>query len=290
MQFRVDGHDVGSSGLDDLVADVDVPLVVFVHGAGHDHTTWDLQRRALRETGYGAVALDLPGHGDSAGAALPTIAQLADWLARAIGVLGRHSAHLCGHSMGSLIALESASRRPDLARSLTLLGTASAMPVHPKLLAAAQADDPLAIDLIVKWSRGAEGAPTSTVRAPRGRSRAEGAPDPNRRMLERARPGVLATDLVACAEYAHARAAARTVDRPCLVIAGSADRMTPPAAARDLADALVDREFVELSGVGHNLMTDAPDVVNETIAAFLDRVESDQTAGSGGAFTSKRTP
>ena len=44
--------------------------VVFVHGALHDHSVWILQSRYLAHHGYNVMAVDLPGHGRSAGPAL----------------------------------------------------------------------------------------------------------------------------------------------------------------------------------------------------------------------------
>ena len=56
--------------------------IVFVHGAGMDHTVWALQTRYFAHRGRNVLAIDLPGHGRSAGKALPAIDEMADWLAR----------------------------------------------------------------------------------------------------------------------------------------------------------------------------------------------------------------
>ena len=50
------------------------PTIVLLHGAGFDHTTWALHSRWFAHHGYGVLAPDLPGHGRSSGAPLPTIA------------------------------------------------------------------------------------------------------------------------------------------------------------------------------------------------------------------------
>ena len=58
----------------------DLPAVVFVHGAGGDHTVWNLQTRALAHAGWNVMAVDCPGHGASADLeALTTVEQLAAW-------------------------------------------------------------------------------------------------------------------------------------------------------------------------------------------------------------------
>jgi pimeloyl-ACP methyl ester carboxylesterase len=57
-----------------------LPTVVFIHGAQNDHSVWLLQSRWFAHHGFGVLAVDLPGHGRSAGAPLPSIEDLADWI------------------------------------------------------------------------------------------------------------------------------------------------------------------------------------------------------------------
>src|SRR6266550_2727357 len=57
------------------------PTIVLLHGAGFDHTIWALHSRWFAHHGFGVLAPDLPGHGRSSGAPLPTIADMADWTA-----------------------------------------------------------------------------------------------------------------------------------------------------------------------------------------------------------------
>ena len=65
---------------------------------------------------------------------------MADWTARLIAAAGGERAALVGHSMGALVALETAARHPDRVARMALLGAAAKMPVHPDLLAAAKAN------------------------------------------------------------------------------------------------------------------------------------------------------
>src|SRR5271168_734107 len=86
--------------------DKSLPAVVFLHGAGFDHTTWALHSRWFAHHGYGVLALDLPAHGRSSGAPLPAITDMADWTVALLDAAGVATARLVGHSMGSLISLE----------------------------------------------------------------------------------------------------------------------------------------------------------------------------------------
>src|SRR3954467_13414197 len=93
--------------------DLSQPTIVLLHGAGFDRTTWALHSRWFAHHGYGVLAPDLPAHGRSGGAPLATIAGMADWTAALLDTAGAAKAWLVGHSMGSLIALETAARHPQ---------------------------------------------------------------------------------------------------------------------------------------------------------------------------------
>src|SRR5579863_3744087 len=108
MEFTVGGQR-GFAGSGGRPFDNRLPTVVLLHGAGMNHTVWALQARALAHHGRNVLAIDFPGHGNSAGPALTTIEDLADWLLRALRALDVGRFRLAGHSMGSLVALEAAS-------------------------------------------------------------------------------------------------------------------------------------------------------------------------------------
>src|ERR1041384_5857613 len=153
MQLSVNGLEVyvATGGKD---FDASQPTVVFLHGAGFDHTTWALHSRWFAHHGYSVLAPDLPGHGRSAGAALSTVAEMADWTASLLDTAGAAKAWLVGHSMGSLIAIETAARHPAKVSALALIGTAATMTVGPDLLKAAEADDHSAVDMVSIWGLG----------------------------------------------------------------------------------------------------------------------------------------
>ena len=264
METRIDGRRVRCA-TGGRVLDGTEPAVVLVHGAGGDRTVWQLQTRWIAHHGYRAAALDLPGHGGSEGPSLPSIKQMGAWLAEATEALGLAPAHLVGHSMGTFVALEAAAQRPDVARSLVLLGTASAMPVHPALQAAADGDDPVAGRLITSWGIGS--------RAHIGGHAAPGMwlIGGNTSLLDRAPQGVLASDLAACAGYGGAEAAAAQVQCPVTLVLGREDKMTPNRASVSLIDAFDsdDVAVVHLDRVGHFLQIENPIRVRQAIAEAL---------------------
>src|ERR1700743_424467 len=121
MQLTVNGAEtfVATGG---KAFDPSLPTIVFLHGAGMDHTAWALHDRWFAHHGHNVLAPDMPGHGRSAGALLSTVAEMADWTVALLDAAGAASARLIGHSMGSLVALETAARHPDRVSGLTLVG------------------------------------------------------------------------------------------------------------------------------------------------------------------------
>lgn len=230
------------------------PAMLLIHGAGMDGTVWQLQTRYLAHHGLRALAIDLPGHGRSEGEPLTTIADMAAWVGRFIGAAGLESAHVAGHSMGSFIALELAQQRPELVESLVLLGTATAMPVHPDLLSASADELDRAAALMAAWGHG-RSAHVGLNPTP-GLWMLGGA----RALVETSRPGALTADFTACADYDGAPVAAKSVDCPVRVVIGREDKMTPARAARALvAELPPDRVMVtELADVGHMMMIESP--------------------------------
>ena len=253
------------NGLDTFVAtggrsfDATLPTIVLLHGAGFDHTTWALHSRWFAYHGHGVLAPDLPGHGRSSGAPLKSIGAMADWTAALLDAAGAATARLVGHSMGSLIALETAARHPAKVSALSLIGTAATMTVGPDLLQAAETNDHSAIDMVSIWGLG--------FRAELGGSLAPGLwmHGGAERVLEQCRPGVLFNDLSACNAYGNALAAAAKVTVPTTLILGERDMMTPARAGKALAAALPHSRTVMLRATGHMMMAERPD---ELLAAL----------------------
>jgi pimeloyl-ACP methyl ester carboxylesterase len=261
MHLAVNGSDafVATGGRD---FDAAVPTVVLIHGGGMDHSAWALHSRWFAHHGYGVLAPDLPGHGRSDGAPLRTIAAMADWIAALIAAARAEKAWVIGHSMGSLVALETAARHPARVSALGLIGIAAPMVVGAELLNAAEANQHASVDMVSLWGLG----PTATIggnRAP-GLWMLGGA----QRVLEASGPGVLFNDLRACNDYQDGAAAAARVTAPATVILGGRDLMTPPKAGRALAALLPRARTVVLEGTGHLMMAERPDEVLAALRAM----------------------
>ncbi len=244
------------------------PVVVFVHGAQHDHSVWALQSRYLAHHGYSVLAVDLPGHGRSAGPALDSVEAMAGWVLALLDAAGADRAALVGHSMGSLIALEAAAQSAARVSRLVLAGTAFPMKVSDALLSAAREDEARAFDMINAWSHS-------------GITHRPGSPGPgfsvfvaNRRLMERQAPGVLLNDFAACNRYEGGLRSAATIACPALFVLGERDVMAPPRAARALIDAIANSEVVTVPGCAHALMTERPDALLDALRRFLAPLRS----------------
>jgi len=240
-----------------------LPTLVFIHGAAHDHSVWSLQSRYFAHHGRNVLAVDLPGHGKSGGEPLSTVSVMADWIIGLLDAQRVSNAVLVGHSMGSLIVLDTAARHPERVVRLVLIGPSVPMPVSDVLLEAAKRDDHVAFELITTWSFSPE-------------HQLGGNQQPGvwmtgsaLRLLERSRPGALYADLLACHGYAGGLAAAERMHHPALLIVGGCDLMAPPKNAQALIEALPHKRVVTIPNCGHSLMVEAPDAVLDALRSFV---------------------
>ncbi len=205
------------------------------------------------------LALDLPGHGKSAGPALTSVPQMADWVVKVLDAAKVQSASLVGHSMGTLISLDCAARYSQRVERIALIATASPMKVGEAFLDAAKRNSYDAFDMSTIWGHAPQ--------VPLG-----GNPNPGMWMygdtqarLERLAPGVLHADLKACNDYA----LAGDVRCPVLFVLGKRDVMTPVRAAKGLQEKIPGAKTVVIDFSGHSLMAEAPDATLDALIDFL---------------------
>jgi len=276
MRFTVDGRQAYAyTGGRPLRAGQ--PLVVLVHGAQHDHSVWAMQSRYLAHHGYSILALDLPGHGRSAGPALETMEALAQWVCAAVeracdavGIEPVPAGVIAGHSMGALVALEASAQKPEWLKAVALLAIAVPMGVSDQLLEAAASNEGRAFDMINFWSSA-------------GINHHPGTPGPgfstyiqNRRLMERQAAGVLLTDFTACNNYVAGLDRAGALPVPVLFLLAGSDQMTPPKAARKALEAAkasaAPVTHIAVPGSGHNLLAEHPDETLNALRQWLPTV------------------
>ncbi len=242
------------------------PWLILLHGAQNDHSVWILQSRYLAHHGVNVLAVDLPGHGRSAGPALNTIQEMAAWLIAFMDATGIEHAFVAGHSMGSLIGLELAGRAaPARCSKLAMLGTACPMPVSEALLKACEEDETQAISLINQWSHS-------------GLNHWPGSPGPGfsvyvqgLRLMQRQSPGVLPVDFHACNNYLDGEKIASQVQCQVLLLNGERDQMTTAKAAKTLLENFpkANAELRTIPDCGHALMAEQPNRVLSELKQWL---------------------
>ena len=247
------------------------PTVVFIHGVLNDHSVWSLQSRYLANHGWNVLAVDLPGHCRSAGEAPSSVEEAAQFIAALLDATGVERAALVGHSWGSLIALEAASRLKDRISHLVLVGTAFPMKVSPALLDSSLNTPMQALALVNVFSRSTLAPPPSALGPGTwvyGASMALG-----RRVLASNRQvNVFHRGFAACDRYANGEVAMAQITCPVLFVLGEQDQMTQPKAAQGLIKtARASGKSVQVAylPVGHHQMTEAPDATLFAIRDFL---------------------
>jgi pimeloyl-ACP methyl ester carboxylesterase len=270
MELKVDSRTVYAA-TGGRPSDPARPAVLFVHGAGMDHTVWQLPARWFAWHGYSVFAVDLPGHGRSEGPVLGSVPELAQWLGRVMDAAGLERAAVVGHSMGGAIALEAAVALPDRITRIALLGTAAAIPVNAALLEAAREAPERAYQMMTVWSHGTAakmgGHPVPGLWMTGG----------SLALFARNAPGVLAADLAACAAWNSGPDGAARVRCPALVILAANDIMTPPRNGAELARLIAGARTVTLPDCGHMLVAEQPDATLDALIGFFEAVGAGST-------------
>jgi pimeloyl-ACP methyl ester carboxylesterase len=194
---------------------------------------------------------------------LGSVPELAQWLGRVLDAAGVERAAVVGHSMGGAIALETAASLPERVTRIALLGTAAAIPVNAALLDTAREAPERAYRMMTAWSHGAAakmgGHPVPGLWMTGG----------SLALLGRNAPGVLHTDLAACAAWSTGREAAARVRCPALVLLAAGDIMTPPKSGAELARLIPGARTITLADCGHMLVAEQPDATLDALIGFF---------------------
>lgn len=183
-------------------------------------------------------------------------------------LLSGRAAHVVGLSMGGYISLTLALERPELVRSLFLIGTGAGGPDR------------------VPRPRHVREAYEAAVLLPPGEyervtqplSLAPGWPDANperfeeiisARMADVATLDVMWAHLEACYGYYSAAVPVERIGAPALVLHGAEDVVVPPENGRMLAARLPNATYVEIEGAGHNLPLEIPEELAQRVDSWV---------------------
>jgi len=255
---------VGTIGIVVAGRELHATPILFLHGVGSDKSVWAPQLDKFGRT-RPALAIDYPGYGDSAARPHSTRDDFARAALAALDSLGIERAHICGLSLGGVVALALNGVAPDRCASLILADTFA---VHP---------DGAAI-----YKRGAEASRAAPMRA-LAEARAPALLGEQARGDAALVAGVIETmaaiDPAAYRQGAEAvwladqRERAAAVAVPTLVIVGSEDMITPPPLSHRLAELIAGAQLVEIAGAGHLANIEAPRLFNQAVQQFLTKID-----------------
>ncbi|MDO8420134.1 MAG: alpha/beta fold hydrolase [Rubrivivax sp.] len=183
---------------------------------------------------------------------------IADMAADTLGVLdalGIGRAHVCGASMGGMIAQHLAARHPDRVKSLTLMMTTTgarglpqpSLKVRGALLGRPESRDPAAVVAHLQRLFTLIGSPDYPADPERFRARMEAT-------VRRAwRPAGTARQVVAVVADGDRSALLPAIQAPTRVIHGQADPLIPVAGGHDLVAKIRGAVADIVPGMGHDL-------------------------------------
>lgn len=234
--------------------------MIMVHGLGGTANAWYPQATLLSRS-FHVIRPDMEGSGRSSAKGKISIVTLAKDITKLMDKLNIKSAHLLGHSMGTIVCQHIAAGSPSRVKSLALMGPLAEPPQPARSairdrakLARSEGMLPIA-DALVQAALSADSrvhqpAIAAFVREIMMRQNAEG-----------------------YARTCEALAAAKSADLskiscPTLLITGDEDGVAPPAAVRKLSRAIKRSKSLVLNGCGHWTPIEKPSEVNAALMNF----------------------
>ena len=249
----------GRIGLTDSGSGGTIPIV-FLHGVGSDKSVWTPQVDHFRSSRR-ALAFDYPGYGESEFIDGATRDDFAAVILAALDALDIERAHICGLSLGGVVAIALHALAPDRCASLII---ADSFAVHPQGQAIYDRSIAASNDM-----RGLAEARIGALMASEDQARRAEVIETMARIDPAAyRLGARAVWLA----DQHDRAAAIRI--PSLAICGDEDAITPPALSEELVSLIPGSKLRIIEGASHLANLDEPEEFNAAIDDFLSAVEA----------------
>ena len=248
LGYRIGYADAGGGG---------ATPIVFRHGVGSDKSVWHPQLAHFGRDRR-AIAFDYPGYGDSDPAPHGTTRDdYAAAILFAMTELGVERAHVCGLSLGGVIAIALHHAAPERCASLILADTFAKHPdgraIYDRSTAASgdmRAMAEARTDVLLAQPI------DPAVRAEVIETMANIDPAAFR----------IGAEAVWLADQA---ARAQAIRVPALVICGAEDTVTPPALSHALAQLIAGARYEEIERAGHLTNLERPDAFNAAVEGFI---------------------
>lgn len=247
------------------------PALLLLNALGASLEVWDEQLTALSER-YELVRFDARGHGQSTSGSRSelTMEQLARDALAVMDACGIARAHLCGLSVGGMIAMQIATSWPDRVLKVILCSTSPHMPPRENWderikTVLTQGMAPIVDTTIGRWFTPPfrEAHPEQVERI--------------RKMLLNADPKGYAACAAAIRDMDQ-RETIKMITAKTLVIGGLQDQSTTPVHAALIASSISNTRLAMLDGA-HLVNVECAEQFTHTVLEFLDGVSAAGVAG-----------
>jgi 3-oxoadipate enol-lactonase len=239
--------------------------VVLLHGFLFNRSLWREQAEALGES-FRLITPDLRGHGESAAVPGPaTMEEMADDVAALLDGLGVGRAIVGGLSMGGYVTLAFCRRYPERVRALILADTRAQADTEEQR----RGREEMARVALTRGMQPIADSMTPKLLAP---ETIAARPD----VVERTRAMILGTSPSGAAEALRGMSVRRDqtewlreISVPTLILVGSEDAITPPAASEAMRAQIKGARLDVIEGAGHASNIERPAEFNRALADFL---------------------
>ncbi|MCM2576680.1 bifunctional 3-oxoadipate enol-lactonase/4-carboxymuconolactone decarboxylase PcaDC [Streptomyces meridianus] len=248
LQYRLDGPE-------------DAPVLILGPALG---TTWHMWDRQIPELSrqWRVLRFDLPGHGGAPAHAATSVADLAERLLATLDQLGVGTFGYAGCSAGGAVGIELSLRHPQRIASLALVSAAGRFGTPDEyrqrgVVVRSNGLEPMARALPDRWFTSSFAASQPAI--------LEWAVQ----MMRTTDPGCYIGACEALASF-DVRGDLSGVRVPTLVVAGSEDRVTPPAEARLLVAGIPDARLALVPAASHLAPVEQPAAVTDLLVRHFD--------------------
>ena len=266
--------------------DSEKEIVLFIPGAGMDHRVADLISPNPKIFNK-VLSIDLPGHGGSTPTGAKSIQEYASFISNCIKEIDISGIHLCGHSMGGLVAMELAASDSKLFKSVALFNCQYPLFVGSALLDGSSRNLDGAADFLTKYgihklpkiekpkkTFGSMGSSfykktDGKIMSPYGSKEIS---DPNRevalfdlkKLFNQVSKDILSIDMNACMNYRMDDSDIKSIKNINILI-GEMDQLVSEKKIDEMINLFGSAQLKKMEGVAHFPFFEDPKVLNNTL-------------------------
>ena len=266
--------------------DSEKEIVLFIPGAGMDHRVADLISPNPKIFNK-VLSIDLPGHGGSTPTGAKSIQEYASFISNCIKEIDISGIHLCGHSMGGLVAMELAASDSKLFKSVALFNCQYPLFVGSALLDGSSRNLDGAADFLTKYgihklpkiekpkkTFGSMGSSfykktDGKIMSPYGSKEIS---DPNRevalfdlkKLFNQVSKDILSIDMNACMNYRMDDSDIKSIENINILI-GEMDQLVSEKKIDEMINLFGSAQLKKMEGVAHFPFFEDPKVLNNTL-------------------------